>query len=217
MPNTHYNNLPRLQIISSLSNIPMLSGPDVEKNLLNHVDFNDYPIPSFKSSTRVKQLISAPDSFSVLHSNIRSLSANHDELTTLLSDLNSKFSIIGLTETKIKIDRSLTSNINISGYQFISQPSHQNAGGVGFYIRDEYEFHCWDDLTTSTNDFECLSLQIHSQSHSNIICSVIYRHPNSNLANFNSYFTQIMDKISSEKKYCILMGDFNINLLILIM
>ena len=42
MPNTHYNNLPRLQIISSLSNIPMLSGPDVEKNLLNHVDFNYY-------------------------------------------------------------------------------------------------------------------------------------------------------------------------------
>ena len=46
-----------------------------------------------------------------------------------------------------------------------------------------------------------------------MVCSVIYRHPNSNLENFSSYLTAAMEKISREKKYCILMGVFNINLL----
>ena len=49
--------------------------------------------------------------------------------------------------------------------------------------------------------------------YSNIICSVIYRHPKSNFDNFKNYYMEIMDKISSENKYCVVMGDFNINLL----
>ncbi len=44
-----------------------------ERNVLNHVDFNYYSISSFKSGVGNKQLTSVPDSFSVLHSNVRSL------------------------------------------------------------------------------------------------------------------------------------------------
>ena len=79
MTNTHYNDLPRLQLISTLPNITMLSSSDVERNVLNHVDFNYYSISSFKSGVGNKQLTSVPDSFSVLHSNVRSLSANYDK------------------------------------------------------------------------------------------------------------------------------------------
>ena len=202
-----------LQLISNLSNIPQLDGFDIERNVLTHVNFNYCSIPNFKSSIGTEQQSFESDYFSVIHSNIRSLSANYDKLITLLSDLNHKFTLVGLTETKIMKERSITSNISMNGYQFLSQPTNSNAGGVGFYVRDDLEFHCRDDFTISTNDFECLSLEIHCQSHSNIICSVIYRHPNSNFDNFDNYLTIIMNKISNENKYCIFMGDFNINLL----
>jgi hypothetical protein len=111
------------------------------------------------------------------------------------------------------MQNSLVSNVSLDGYHFISQPSHQNAGGVGLYIRDDCEFHVRDDFTVSTNDSECLSLEIHCQSQSNIICSVIYRHPKSTFDSFNNYLTEIMDRISSKNKYCILMAYFNVNLL----
>ena len=47
-----------------------------------------------------------------------------------------------------------------------------------------------------------------------MICGVIYRHPNiSKFETFMNYLDPSLDKISKEKKYCIMMGDFNINLL----
>ena len=53
--------------------------------------------------------------FSTIHFNIRSLSANHDGLTMLLSDLQHSFDVIGLSETKVKSNCDLTSNIAIEG------------------------------------------------------------------------------------------------------
>ena len=58
--------------------------------------------------------------FSTIHFNIRSLSANHDGLTMLLSDLQHSFDVIDLSETKIKSNCDLTSNIiAIEGYDFV--------------------------------------------------------------------------------------------------
>ena len=70
-----------------------------------------------------------------------------------------------------------------------------------------------NNLSTSSADFECLWIEIHAKSCRNIVCSVIYRHPNSNLGNFTTFLTKAIDKISRENKFCILMGDFSINLL----
>ena len=42
---------------------------------------------------------------------------------------------------------------------------------------------------------------------------MIYRHPNGNIQNFMEYLNKITDKIHRESKYCIMMGDFNLDLL----
>ena len=47
------------------------------------------------------------------------------------------FNIIGLSEIKFTLNKEPTANINIAGYNFISQPSYTNAGGVGVYIRKD--------------------------------------------------------------------------------
>lgn len=65
---------------------------------------------------------------------------------------------------------------------------------MGFYIRDDSEFHNRSDLTLSTDDFENLSIEIHRKSQSNIICFVIHGHPNNNFDNFFLYLTKLMDK-----------------------
>ena len=203
--------LPRLELISSLTNIPNLREFDAENNLLSEINFDYYTSHEFQSSQTVRDSISE-NCFSAIHCNIRSLAANHDNLTTLLSNLKHNFHIIGLSETKIVFNKDCVANISIPGYQFFSQPSVHNAGGVGFYIRNEIEFHLRDDLSSTTDDYECLWIEVHSKSH-NIVCAVVYRHPHSNLDNFTDYFTAAVDKISKESKFSILMGDFNLNLL----
>lgn len=56
----------------------------------------------------------------------------------MLSDLYLPFSIVGLTEIKLKVDQSFLSNIEIPGFSFCFHlPSLSNAGGVGFYFKED--------------------------------------------------------------------------------
>ena len=204
----YLKSLPRFELISNISNIPHLIGTDVENNLVHQVDFNYYSIHDFHSSPEIDQAISHHNSFSIFHSNVRSLAANFDNLIILLSELKHNFNVIGVSETKIMSNKNPIVNTNITGCLFASQPSLHNAGDVGFYIRYDCDFHFRDDLSCTTDDFECLWIEVHSKSHSNVVCSVIYRHPNSNLENFSSYLTAAMEKISREKKILYFDGRF---------
>ena len=141
--------------------------------------------------------------FSIIHCNIRSLSANFDSLSTLLSDLQHNFSIIGISETRLLAGRDQITNTSIPGYTFFSQPSVQEAGGVGLYIRDDSEFHLRDDLCVSTDDYECIWIEIHRKSR-NIVCAVIHRHPNGSLDNFTDYFYEVINKICQHLSFLLL-------------
>ena len=61
------------------------------------------------------------------------------------------FSVIGISETRLLVGRDQITNTSIPGYTFFSQPSVQEAGGVGLYIRD--------DLCISTGDYECIWIE----------------------------------------------------------
>ena len=87
-------------------------------------------------------------SFSVLHCNVRSLSANHNSLMSLLSELD----IIGISETKIKQMSDPISNFSIPNYSFLSQPTQSNAGSVGFFVSKNIEYHIRDEFNITNND-----------------------------------------------------------------
>ena len=68
----------------------------------------------------------------------------------------------------------------------------------------------------------CLSIQIIAETHfvetidsryKKLHFGIIYRHPNRDIDNFSSeVLNKIISIIMKEKRECILMGDFNINL-----
>ena len=47
----------------------------------------------------------------------------------------------------------------------------------------------------------------------NLLFGVIYRHPGGNIDRFMEYLNSSIDKIHEENKLCVLMGDFNLDLL----
>ena len=131
----------------------------------------------------------------------------------MISELNHNFSMIGVSETKIKLSTEELPNYIIPGYNFFSQPSLSNAGGVGIFISKKISSSLRNDLSCSHNDFESLWIEIESDLHHNLICGVIYRHPNNNLESFLNHLNYVVEKINSENKYCTIVGDFNIDLL----
>ena len=207
-----YNLLPRLEISSSLSNVEQLIDIDADLQMPIEPNFNYYSTHDFHNNSYLNDCMSR-SVFSILHCNVRSLSANFDMLVNLLSELCFCFSVIGLSEIKTKIGQNLNTNVDISGYHFISSPSYSNAGGVGLYINNHLIYKIRSDLTSTTDDYETLWIEIINNNERNILCGVVYRHPGIISENFMNHMNAVIEKIHHENKYCTIMGDFNIDLL----
>ena len=155
-----------------------------------------------------------PSSFG--HVTIASLNAHIDDLKSVMARLNFNFDIIGISEHKILKDTSPSNNINISGYkEFTYEPTETDFGGTGFYIKDNLDQRI-DLQINSPKDCESMFIEIIFPTKKNLIIGCIYRHPSSQISveDFtNLHLDLILHKINLEKKHCILMDDFNIDLL----
>ena len=98
--------LPRLNISSPITNIPHLTNLDIDMNMPLDENFDYHSITDFNSDHDIIECSSNPKSFSALNCNIRSLAANNDNFLHMLSELNFSFSLIGLSETKLKVDKN---------------------------------------------------------------------------------------------------------------
>ena len=173
---THLDNLPRFELLSKLDKISSLNNLDVENNFMKQTDFKYYTLEDFlnnKNINRSKHTLS----FSTIHFNIRSLSANHEGMTLLLSELQHAFDVIGLSETKIKDSCDPTSNITIYHLPFTSNPILSNAGGVGLYVKEGMPFNIRENLCLITKEFELLWIEINHYPYKNLVCGILYRHP----------------------------------------
>ena len=101
------NNLNNLNILSSIESIPSLSDIDADINLPYQCNFKYYLTHDFYNSQEISDTSYTQESFSILHCNIRSLTANVDSLSNLLTELSHSFSVIGLSETKLLVGKDL--------------------------------------------------------------------------------------------------------------
>lgn len=203
--------LPQFDFVSSISNLPSLNDFDPDNNIPNNVNFKYYTPHEFHACDAFRNISSR--SFSFLHCNIRSLNANYDKLSNLLSNLDHPFKLIGLSETWFNTQRDPLINTSLPGFRFLSQPTQFEKGGVGFYVAEDLNFVHRSDISTATNEEESLWIEIKTKNCKNIVCGVIYRHHHGNLQEFLDNFYRTLDKIHREGKLCVIMGDINLNLL----
>ena len=106
---------------------------DPDANLPNKTNFIYYSLNEFNDDNNIS-LCSSQNHFSAFHCNVRSLNANFDKLTDLLHQLTLSFSLIGITETKLRNSVQNLLNINIPGYKFISKPSLSYSPAYSYYL-----------------------------------------------------------------------------------
>ena len=167
--------------VSCVDNVCHLTNLDAELNMPVDSNFSYNTLYDFHSNFDISEWLSFKQAFSLPHSNIRSLSGNFEDFTTMLTKLYIPFSVIGLSETKIKFGEQPLINIDLPGYTFVPQNTLSNAGGVGFYVRNDLTFTVLSELSCTTADYEALWIEIQKRHGHDIICGVIYRHPNDNL------------------------------------
>ena len=181
--------------------------------LLNYVNSEYYDEKKLNSLK-----IDLPSSFGLFHANIASLNLHIDGLKLILSKRNFKFDIIGISEHKIRKYALPSNNISIPGYdEFIFEPTGTTHEGTGFYIKNNIDYISRKDLQIySPGNFESIFIEIHFAKKRNLIVGCIYRHPGSDIsiADFsNLHLSPTLQKISNENNQCVIMGDFNVDLL----
>ena len=201
--------MPSLRVKTLLDNLPGSITIQTQDFLSNSIQSKYFTPADFISSKIPK------NRFSIFHLNIASLEYHVDELKSLLSVLNHDFDVIGITETKIKNSEPI-SNLKLEGYNFEFTPTNTSFGGTSLYVRDCYAYEKKSEYTISLSGIaESTFIEIKSESSKNIIIGCIYRH-HCKLDKFmKNFFEKLIVTISDKEKskYCILMGDFNADLL----
>ena len=137
---------------------------------------------------------------SVLHLNARSLYGNFEKFNQLLGSLDHSFSVIGVTETWL--NESTSDLVNIPDYNFVSvHRTHKSCGGVGLYLRNQFEFKVRQDLNSSSpNCFEVVFTEIIVPRGKNIIIGTIYRPPDQNVNEFLESMRNLLTIVSKKNK-----------------
>ena len=121
-------------------------------------DFNYYQTHDFHKLAKKQD---KRNSFSVLHTNICSLSANLENIELLLTNLDHAFDIIGVSETctSENNNKNTTNNYTIPGYQkFCGRKGSSLESGCGFFVIKGLNFKERIDLkvkfTNDQNEFQ---------------------------------------------------------------
>ena len=116
--------------------------------------------------------------------------------------------IICLSESRIKTNTGITTNISLPGYNFLHYDTPTNAGGSAIHVDASLRFEIMHSLNLHLEGCEDLWIKLIDY---NTIIGSIYRHPKNNT---NSFIETLSQKLSVVKNCCFyILGDMNINLL----
>ena len=113
---------------------------DEEFDLTPIIDCRYFDINSFECFKTEKK------KFSILHLNIASLSLHKEELESVLTMLDFKFDVIGISETKIMKGINPNYDISISGYNHFSTPTESEKFVVILYVAKVHKCNPRKDL-----------------------------------------------------------------------
>ena len=167
-----------------------------ESNLKQYYDGNEF---------NVKFPCNNSNDLSILHTNIRSLRKNGDELCGHLESLNKKFDIVCLTETWIT-ELPVVDDIFPSYSSFHSIRKSKSGGGCAIYINKKFNSSIITDLTVNESYIETVSIQI-TLPNKILKLGCCYRPPNSDVALFQNFIESKMPSFASgsgDLVFCVL-------------
>ena len=142
------------------------------------------------------------NSFSMIHTNIRSIPKNLNNFENYLDGLNHTFSIIGLTESWLS--DSSAQCYNLRGFRGEHRyRDNRSGGGVSLFIKDDIEYVLREDLCQMNKNIESIFVEIdksNSNKDKNTIIGVIYRPPDTDLKVFNEILNGLLANVKLEKK-----------------
>ena len=149
---------------------------------------------------------------SLFHLNAWSLNKKANHLIDYLACLPHHFDIYRISETWFNSEDE-SSLIDLENYSVENCIRYdRRGGGVSLFVKSDLSYINRPDLTLDCADCDSLFIEISIDS-SKFIVGIIYKPDYVVFSDFHQQLTKTLNTISSEKKTCYLLGDFNLNLL----
>jgi len=169
---------------------------------------------SFEQFNEKINVIGKSVELGVFHLNIHSLNSKVNQFCMLMDSIGLDFDVIVLSEiwtTNIEFYRNI-----LKGYSLHTDlPVCGHVGGVGVFIKRSLSAYIRNDLklpVSDKNKVENIWFEI-VKNNKKYIVGGIYRHPNQNIIEFNDLLENNLNKLSSEKMPCLILGDVNVDIL----
>ena len=132
----------------------------------------------------------------------------------MLENLVIPLNFIGITETGLKDKIKAKNSSILPRYNHFDCCTASNRGGARIYISEGFNTSPRDDLTLyKKNEIESVVKEVvYENGRNNFIVACIYKHPSADNENFLSLYSNFLDKILSENKKAIIMGDSNLTI-----
>ena len=195
----------RIKNILNENNFKRFVHDTLESGMNKTVDCNYYTEESMSDLLKMNK-----NAFTMLNLNIRSLDRHFCEFVALLYNLDHPIDVITLTEIGRK---NVANRINMLSDRYNCEyilPKSKKCGGSCILVRKNFKYHVRNDLRLSFDETEdvWLDLEVNDQK---VIVGSVYRHPGTNLNEFQNEFEKTLQNIDKECCHSFIGGDFNLD------
>ena len=171
---------------------------------------------NYDTSLEFNKAMHSQHNISLLHTNICSSEHKLNDFMYYVNNLNIQFSFIGISETWANKFNDHILNIHNYNHEQCIRSNKKKGGGTSLYIHNDIQYKTRLDLSLPKTQYESIFIEVEQPIFStsrNTIVGEIYKPPSSKLKHFNKELEKLLIKIKKEKKYAILMGDYNVDTL----
>lgn len=150
--------------------------------------------------------------FTILLYNINSIPRNLEKflLSVSMHENRHLINLMAFCETKLSDD--IEHLYHIEGYTLITNNRNSYGGGVCLYLKNEISFNTLWESSIKNDVLESLFVRANFVNET-VTVGVLYRRPNGSILLFLEVLENILENLDTKNRPCIIMGDFNINLL----
>ena len=178
------------------------------------VDELNYVVEEYDNCDYVEHVNIDPKDVTVVQLNVRDIASKQTKIIHLSENCvkGSNVDVILLCETWLS-PFSLT--ISLPGYDFHhTDRSTRRGGGVGILVSKRLRHKHRPDLEITNPVLENISIEILLRNNQKILCTSMYRPPNTNATEFIEVFSNIIWKFSRQKNQSMVIGlDHNLDFL----
>ena len=185
-----------------LNHVPELQQYNNYANSTQYFDVNEF-----------NSLCGGDVDLKVLHLNIRSLCSNMEDLCALLSMLNCRFDVIGITESWLS--DNIEPLYSIPGYSVYHslRPAGMRGGGISIFVSHGFDVNILQQTKLSNPHIESLFLSVYQpRAKRSFVLGTVYKPPAANCNEFTNLLCNTISGLPLKNSELILCGDFNIDL-----